>query len=53
MPYRNLLLANHQVAPGLGTEGDLLAAWSAARIITKTDRKKEQMRKGLWTKVEI
>ena len=52
-PYKNLLLANHQVAPGLGTEGDLLAAWSAARIITKTDRKKEQMRKGLWTKVEI
>ena len=52
-PYRHLLLVNRQIAPGLGTEGDLLAAWSGARIVTKSDRKKEKMRKGLWTKVEI
>ncbi len=52
-PVRRLLLCNHQVAPGLGIEGALLAAWSAARIVTRTDRKKEWMRRGLWTKVEI
>lgn len=52
-PYRNLLLVNAQIVPGLGMEGDLLAAWSGARIVTKSDRKKEKMRKGLWTKVEI
>ena len=52
-PFKRLLLVNHQVAPGLGTEGDLLAAWSGARIVTKSDRKKEHMRRGLWTKAEI
>lgn len=53
MPIRRLLLCNDQVAPGLGLEGSFLTAWSAARIVTKADRKKEWMRRGLWTKVEL
>lgn len=53
LPVRRLLLCNPQVVPGLGLEGTLLSAWSAARIITRSDRKKEWMRRGLWTKVEL
>jgi phytoene dehydrogenase-like protein len=52
-PLRRLLLCNDQVVPGLGLEGTFLTAWSAARIVTKSDRKKEWMRRGLWTKVEL
>lgn len=36
-PIRRLLLCNHQVVPGLGLEGELLAAESAARIVEKSD----------------
>jgi glycine/D-amino acid oxidase-like deaminating enzyme len=52
-PIRRLLLCNDQVVPSLGEEGELLAAWSAARIVARSDKKKEWMRRGLWTKVEI
>jgi phytoene dehydrogenase-like protein len=52
-PLRGLLLCNTQVAPGLGLEGELLAALSAARVVTREDRSKEWMRRRLWTKVEI
>ncbi len=39
--------------PALGQEGQLLAAWSAARVITRTDRRKEKMRREMWSKVEL
>jgi hypothetical protein len=39
--------------PALGQEGELLAAWSAARLITRTDRRKEQMRREMWSKIEL
>ncbi len=41
------------VLPSLGQEGELLAAWSVARIITRTDRRKEKMRREMWNKVEL
>lgn len=41
------------VLPGLGQEGLLLAAWGAARIITRTDRRKEKMLREMWSKVEL
>ncbi|MBI2391099.1 MAG: phytoene dehydrogenase [Deltaproteobacteria bacterium] len=41
------------VLPALGVEGELLAAWGAARLITKTDRKRERMRREMWSKIEI
>ena len=50
---KNLLSAGSQVVPGLGVEGLFLAGWTAARIITRTDRKKERMRRELWAKMEI
>jgi glycine/D-amino acid oxidase-like deaminating enzyme len=39
--------------PGLGQEGELLAAWAAARLITRTDRRKERMRRDMWSKIEL
>lgn len=52
-PVKRLLICNSQVVPGLGMEGLMLAAWSVARIVTRSDRKKAWMRGRLWTKVEI
>ena len=52
-PIRNLLLANTQIVPGLGTEGAVLAAWSAARAIGRVDKRKEWRRRNLWSKVEV
>ncbi len=51
-PNRKLLRCNGQVVPALGDEGAFLTAWSVARLVTKSDRRKEWMRRGLWTKVE-
>jgi hypothetical protein len=50
---RGLLLCSQQVAPGLGLEGQLLAAASAAHVVRRTDRAREWLRRRLWTKVEI
>jgi hypothetical protein len=38
--------------PGLGLEGELLAAWSAARLITRKDRTRQKMRREMWSKFE-
>jgi hypothetical protein len=40
------------VLPALGQEGELLAAASAARLITKCDRTRQRMRQKLWSKLE-
>ncbi|MFS8069769.1 MAG: phytoene dehydrogenase [Byssovorax sp.] len=52
-PIDRTLLVGRSVLPGLGQEGQLLAAWGAARLVTRTDRKKEKMRRDMWSKVEI
>jgi hypothetical protein len=52
-PIKKLLLGSLQVCPGLGDESAFVTAWSVARIITRSDRRKEQLRRSLWTKVEI
>ena len=52
-PLRGLLLCSQQVAPGLGLEGQLLAAASAAHVVRRSDRAREWLRRRLWTKVEI
>jgi hypothetical protein len=41
------------VLPALGVEGELVAAWGAARLVTRTDRKREKMRREMWSKIEI
>jgi phytoene dehydrogenase-like protein len=52
-PIERTLLVGRSVLPGLGQEGQLLAAWGAARLVTRTDRRKERMRRDMWSKVEI
>jgi phytoene dehydrogenase-like protein len=39
--------------PALGQEGELLAAWGAARLVTRTDRRRERMRREMWNKIEL
>lgn len=52
-PVRQLLLCNNQIVPGLGAEGAFVTASSVARVVARKDRRKDWMRRGLWTKVEI
>ncbi len=52
-PIERTLLVGRSVLPGLGQEGELLAAWSAARLVTQTDKKKAMMRRDMWNKVEF
>lgn len=47
-----LLLPGRQAVPALGAEGELLAALSAARIVTRSDPSKERLRVELWSRVE-
>jgi phytoene dehydrogenase-like protein len=52
-PLRGLHLCSQQVAPGLGVEGQLLAAASAAHVVRRSDRSREWLRRRLWSKVEM
>jgi glycine/D-amino acid oxidase-like deaminating enzyme len=53
MPIAGVFGVGRAVLPALGQEGELLAAWSASRLITRTDGRKEKMRREMWSKVEI
>jgi phytoene dehydrogenase-like protein len=50
---KNLVLACRQVVPGLGIEGEFLTALGAARIITKSDRRKRRFGREAWTKIDL
>lgn len=52
-PVGQVLLTGKTVLPALGQEGELLAAWGVARIVTKSDKQKERMRREMWRKVEL
>jgi phytoene dehydrogenase-like protein len=49
----NVFVTGRSVLPALGQEGELLAAWGVARVITRTDRSKEKMLREMWSKVEL
>lgn len=51
-PIPGTYLVGTTVLPALGQEGELLAAWSAARLITKTDRGRQRMRRQMWSRTE-
>lgn len=51
-PIVGTYLVGKTVLPALGQEGELMAAWSAAKIITKRDRTRQKMRRDMWTKIE-
>jgi glycine/D-amino acid oxidase-like deaminating enzyme len=52
-PLAGAFVVGPTVLPALGQEGELLAAWSVARMITRTDKRKERMRREMWSKVEL
>jgi phytoene dehydrogenase-like protein len=49
----NVFVVGRSVLPALGQEGELLAAWGVARVITRSDRRKEKMLREMWSKVEL
>lgn len=51
-PVRGTFLAGKTVFPGLGSEGELLAAWSAAGRITRADRAWQKRRRQMWSKID-
>jgi phytoene dehydrogenase-like protein len=51
-PIPGTYLVGRTVLPVLGQEGELLAAWGAARLITRKDRVRQKMRRQMWTKIE-
>jgi hypothetical protein len=51
-PISGSYLVGPSVLPALGQEGELMAAWSAARILTKKDRNRQKLRRQMWTKIE-
>lgn len=48
-PLSGLLRCGPHQVPSLGLEGQLLSAWSVARLITHSDRKNDWLRRGRWT----
>lgn len=52
-PIENTFLVGKTVLSALGQEGEILAACSAAKLITRTDPRREKMRLEMWNKVEI
>ncbi len=52
-PLDGAFVVGPSALPALGQEGELLAAWSAARLITRTDKRKERMRREMWSKIEL
>ncbi len=50
---KGLLLSGNQVISGLGTEGELIAAWGAARIAGKMDPRRERLVRSMRAKVEM
>jgi hypothetical protein len=52
-PIPGTYLVGSSVLPALGQEGQLLAAWGAARIVTRQDGARQRMRRQMWTKIEM
>jgi hypothetical protein len=51
-PIPNTFLVGPTVLPALGQEGELLAAWSVARLVTRRDKARQRLRQKLWSKIE-
>lgn len=52
-PIERTMLLGRSVLPGLGQEGEMLAAWGAANLVTRSDRRKAMMRRDMWTRMEF
>lgn len=52
-PVDGLFAVGRSIIPALGQEGELLGAWGVARAITKTDGRRERLRRELWSKLDV
>src|SRR3984957_5009424 len=52
-PLGGAFVVGPSALPALGQEGELLAAWGAARMVTRTDKRRERMRREMWSKIEL
>ena len=51
-PIKGSFLVGKTTLPALGQEGELISAWSVARILTKLDSVRQRRRQQLWRKME-
>ncbi len=51
-PIPGSFLVGNTTLPALGQEGELLSAWSVAKMLTRKDSRRQQRRRQLWTKIE-
>lgn len=51
-PIPGTYLVGPSVLPGLGQEGEVLAAASVAKILTRKDSARQKLRRQMWTKIE-
>jgi phytoene dehydrogenase-like protein len=51
-PVRGTFLVGRTVFPGLGQEGELLAAWNVAQRITRGDHAWQKRRRQMWSKID-
>jgi hypothetical protein len=51
-PVRGTWLVGTTVFPGLGQEGELLAAWNVAQRVTRADRAWQKRRRQMWSKID-
>ena len=51
-PIPGTYLVGKTVLPGLGQEGELMAAFGAAKLITRKDGARQKMRRQMWSKIE-
>jgi hypothetical protein len=51
-PVRGTWLVGTTVFPGLGQEGEVLAAWNVAQRITRQDRAWQKRRRQMWSKID-
>jgi phytoene dehydrogenase-like protein len=51
-PVRGTFLVGKTVYPGLGQEGELLAAWDVAQRVTRKDSAWQKRRRQMWSKID-
>jgi phytoene dehydrogenase-like protein len=51
-PVSGTYLVGSSVLPALGQEGEVMAALSATRIVTKRDGNRQRMRQKMWSRIE-
>jgi hypothetical protein len=51
-PIRGTYLVGKTVLPPLGEEGELVAAWSAAQLVTNKDAHRQRRRRQMWSKLD-